>query len=111
MLKRYQVLLSDWLADYIKLISGRFDWSFSEVIRLMLAIEVLCWVSANYPKYPTKIDNKILAKKFKRYIKRPAALEEELHKALSGIYFEARKAVEFVSKQKSFVKPRNSNKK
>ena len=41
MLKRYQVLLPDWLEDNIKEIAEIFDLSFSEIIRLELCFAIL----------------------------------------------------------------------
>ena len=95
MLKRYQVLLNDWMADYIKFISERYDWSFSEALRLVVAVEIIGWVSAMYPKNQSKITEKELVASHKKWSKKPKTLEEEFHKAMSTIYFEARKAVEF----------------
>jgi len=40
-LKRYQVLLSDWLEDYIKFLSDKYDVSTSELIRIQLCIAIL----------------------------------------------------------------------
>ena len=40
MLKRHQILLNDWLVEYIKNCSDRYDISFSEVIRLTLCVEM-----------------------------------------------------------------------
>ncbi|RKY31417.1 MAG: hypothetical protein DRP74_04955 [Candidatus Omnitrophota bacterium] len=96
MLKRYQVLLSDWIADYIKFCAEKYDWSFSEALRLILSVEIVSWVSSVYPEYKPKFDSKELAKMGKDYMKRaPGKLEEEFHKWISLIYFEARKATEF----------------
>jgi len=101
MLKRYQVLLNDWMADYIKFLAERYDWSFSETLRLVVAVEIIGWVSANYPKSELKISNKDLVKRHSEYLKKSKTTEEEFHKAMSTIYFEARKAVEFYIAQET----------
>ena len=50
MLKRYQVLLPDWLEDYVKLLVDKYDMSFSEVIRTMLCTWILSAVPNLYPE-------------------------------------------------------------
>ena len=54
MLKRYQVLLEDFIADYAKYNAEKYDISFSEAIRLALCIQYGNWIAANHPqvKYP-----------------------------------------------------------
>lgn len=44
MLKRYQVLLPDWMEEYIKYLVDKYDLSFSEVIRGEICIAILCTV-------------------------------------------------------------------
>ncbi len=41
MLKRYQVLLPDWLEDYVKLLADKYDLSFSEIIRTIICNWIL----------------------------------------------------------------------
>lgn len=101
MLKRYQVLLNDWMADYIKFISEQYDWSFSEALRLVVSVEIIGWVSAMYPKNRSKLTEKELVARSKKWLKKPDTLEEEFHKAISTIYFEARKSVEFYIAQET----------
>ena len=94
MLKRYQVLLNDWLADYIKLLSEKYDASFSEVIRLSLCMEYAYTISLRYPEYTTKLNHKRVINEMNELIKSERFLEEN-HKIISRTYFEARKAIEF----------------
>ena len=49
MLKRYQVLLPDWLEDYVKLLVDKYDLGFSEVIRTMMCNWILATVPNLYP--------------------------------------------------------------
>ena len=94
MLKRYQVLLPEWLEDNIKFFADRFDLSFSEVIRAEICVAILSAIPKLYPEYKPgltheEIMNMLLetnAVKMER---------EETHRILSRIYFEARKAVEY----------------
>ena len=94
MLKRYQVLLNDWLAEHIKKVAERYDISFSETIRAALCYFYIGLIAKDYPKYKVKFED----------VKKKATLKEghydkkameDFHKALSRIYFEARKAIEF----------------
>ncbi len=94
MLKRYQVLLNDWLADHIRKISERYDISFSETIRGALCLAYLTLIAKDYPDY--KIDlkstNRRISLKRGNYEK---VGRELFHRDLSKIYFEAHKAIEF----------------
>ena len=94
MLKRYQVLLPDWLEDYHKLLVDRYDLSFSEVLRIALCIEVLTMVPLLCPEYKPGITAEEISKLIKKKLKETMD-QDELHKFMSKIYFEARKAVEY----------------
>ena len=93
MLKRYQVLLEDWLADYIKHLAKTYDVSFSETIRLSLCSEYLNMAIVAY-NYKSKMNIAKVAKILKETMKSKYAVEDQ-HKLISKIYFEARKAIEF----------------
>ena len=100
MLKRYQVLLDDWLADYIKLLAERYDLSFSEIIRVTLCYEFINMTHALYPKYRLALTKKEIARRVKK-INAHKLTRAEHHMILSKVYFEARKAIEFrLSKEK-----------
>lgn len=100
MLKRYQVLLEDWMADHVKDVAGRYDLSFSEMIRCLLSMKIIELVEDNCPRYKSNIDKRNM----ERYIK-IGNLEkmnrEHFHKALSKVYFETQKAIEQFYKQDS----------
>lgn len=94
MLKRYQVLLQDWLEDYLTLLVDRYDLSFSEVIRIALCIEILTVVPLLYPEFKSDMDAKKISELIER--KNEGAIDQdEIHRFMSKIYFEARKAVEY----------------
>jgi len=102
--KRYQVLLSDWQEEYIKLIADIYDISFSEAIRVHLGIAILYVIPALYPGYRPSLANNELLELSKKATKGELK-EEEVHQMASKILFEARKAVEFrLSKQKKTSK-------
>ncbi len=93
MLLRQQVLLEDWLVEYLKLLSEKYDLSFSEVIRLALCAQFNEMVTLLYPSIKSKIDKK----KFLRLLQssnKNKQSREELHKFISKVYFEARKTIE-----------------
>ena len=49
--KRYQVLIPDWLEDYIKWGVEKYGLSFSELIRLEICQAVIFYVNGRYPEY------------------------------------------------------------
>lgn len=94
MLKRYQVLLPDWLEDYIKLLAAKYDLSFSEIIRT-----IMCnWILASVPSIFPELKLGIMPKDIIEMVKAEAQItmeSEDIHRMLSKIYFEARKAAEY----------------
>jgi len=93
-LKRYQVLLPDWLEDYVKLLAGKYDLSFSEIIRT-----IMCnWILASVPILYPELKLGIMPKDILEMVKAEANINmesEDVHRILSKIYFEARKAAEY----------------
>lgn len=94
MLKRYQVLLPDWLEENIKLFADKYDLSFSEIIRAEICIAILATVPRQYPEYKPGIIHDEIVKKLRENSEGKME-REEIHRMLSKIYFEARKAVEY----------------
>ncbi len=106
MLKRYQVLLNQWIAEYARLIAEKYDVSFSESIRIGLSLQIIQLVSIAYPSYKTKLT----AADIKKVIlaKEKDELEtEELHRFFSNVYFEGRKAMEYWKAQNRKKKKNN----
>ena len=99
--KRYQVLLSDWMEDYLKFIAERFDMNFSSTIRVYMCLGFLFSLSHTQPEHKIDLPKDELMKLSNKATKR-GLREEEIHQFLSKIIFEARKAVEYrLSKEKS----------
>jgi hypothetical protein len=93
-LKRYQVLLPEWLEDNIRFFADRYDLSFSEVIRAEICVAILAAVPKLYSDYKPGLTHDEIMKMLKD--ENAVKMErEEVHRILSKIYFEARKAVEF----------------
>lgn len=98
MLKRYQVLLNDWMADFMKTMADAHDMSFSECIRLGLCMYYGEMISELYPEHKFEYSAKKIVGLMKKYMG-TAKNEEEMHKMVSNIYYEARKAMEHFQKQ------------
>lgn len=100
MQKRYQVLIPDWLEEYIKWGVKKFKLSFSELIRLEICQAVIIYISERYPEYETEFSMKEFLDRVKRFEKGEID-RETLDKIISQIYFEARKAIDYrFSKEK-----------
>ncbi len=98
--KRYQVLLSDWMEDYIKFVTERYDLNASSVIRMNFCSGILRNISILCPEYKMDLDNKEFVELIKKASKNEL-VEEEGYRMMSKILFEARKAVEYrLSKEK-----------
>jgi hypothetical protein len=93
MLKRYQVLLSDWIEDYIKVVAEKYDLSSSAVIRVHIALGILFIRTTLHPEYKLNFGDKELQKLSKKAGKEGLD-EAETHQWMSRILFEARKVVE-----------------
>ena len=99
--KRYQVLLSDWMEEYIKFITERYDLNSSSTIRVYMCLGFLFALSHTQPDYKIDLPKDELLKLSKKASK-DELQEEEIHQLLSKIIFETRKAVEYrLSKEKS----------
>ena len=93
MLKRYQVLISDWLAEYANFITEVYDCSFSEAVRILMSIGAMAAITELNPKYKPSVSIKKMLEKLKNTP--PGKLKEEIyHRQLSELYHEARKATE-----------------
>ena len=92
--KKYQVLLSKWMEDYIKFIAERYDLNFSSAIRVHMCLWFLYTISSIEPDYKMDLPAKEFAELSKKASKNELR-EEEIHQFLSKIVFETRKAVEY----------------
>ncbi len=98
--KKFQVVLPVWMEDYLQNICDEYDLTISELLRLEISLAFICFVSHSYPEYegPTMQDLGIpLAKDAPHKDK---VDREVMHRVLSKIYFEARKAADFHMKTK-----------
>jgi hypothetical protein len=93
MLKKYQVLIPEWLEEYIVFLAEKYDLSFSEIIRSEVCFSILCTVTQLFPDFKSSVKPQELLELIKGRLS-SGIEEEELHRLLSKVYFEARKAVE-----------------
>ncbi len=92
--KKFQVILPDWLTDYIEIISEEYELNISDVLRLEISLGILSATQQFFPEYKQKAS---LAELFKKSqdIKPKDVDRAQFHKNISKILFETRKAVEF----------------
>jgi hypothetical protein len=93
MLKRYQVLLPDWLEDYLKWGVKQTGLSFSEIIRLEICMAVLATIDELHPEYKPNLSMKDIMSMAKSFNKSKFS-KEDIHRFVSQVYFETRKAIE-----------------
>lgn len=100
MLKRFQVLLPDWLEEYIKFNVELYDLSFSEILRTQVCISTLVAITTFYPEYQPDITMEDIFLPSLNFPEDKFA-KEKVHQMVSKISFEARKAIEYRMSQKS----------
>jgi len=97
MLKRNQILLEDWQVEYLKLLAKQNDFSLSETVRIVVCTGILHTAPALYPELKSKIiGEKEMLKIAIEGCNRDTP-QEKRHQFTSKIYFEARKATEYMS--------------
>lgn len=94
MLKRYQVLLPDWLEDYIKIGVETYGFSFSELIRLELCFSILTQIPSLHPEYKPNLTIKDILEAINQATSKKVEKKSFDH-FVSQIYFETRKAIEY----------------
>ena len=94
MLKRYQVLLPDWLEDYLKWGVKQYGLSFSEIIRLEICFSVLAMIEELHPEYKPNLSMKDILS-MARSSNKTKVKKEDINRFTSRIYFETRKAIEY----------------
>ena len=111
MLKRYQVLLPDWLGEWVEHLVDTYDLSFSEIIRAEICYSVLAGTANLYPDYKLGLTVQEISKLSKKNAEEEMNRDEML-RTVSKMYFETRKAVEFrLDKERKNIKKNKKNKK
>lgn len=93
-MKRYQVLLPDWLEENIKFYVEEYDLSFSEVIRAEICSAILATVPKQFPEYKPGLSHDDMVNLMKQNAQKKLERDDAL-RWLSKVYFEARKASEY----------------
>lgn len=100
MKKKFQVVVPDWLEDYLNFLVERYDLNISEVIRLEICFAILAMTEKLFPEYKSNLSTEKITELPRT--KTEDIEREQLMRILSKIYFEARKAAEYrLSKQTS----------
>ena len=94
MLKRYQVLLPDWLEDYIKIGVETYGFSFSELIRLELCFSILTQIPSLHPEYTPNVTIEDILRTINQATSKKVE-KKSFDRLVSHIYFETRKAIEY----------------
>ena len=93
MLKRKQILLPDWLDDYIKEISSAYNVSYSEVVRVMLSFSFGQVAAKLYPQYEFSIDVDRMIASSREHNNGEVNVEDN-RKLRADIYYEAKKIID-----------------
>lgn len=92
-----------WMADYFEKLGDYYDLNISQVFRLAICTSIIASVTASYPEYKGGINLKEIFEKSKALADMDEEMEEWF-RFLSKLYFEARKAAEFMLKKKKVTK-------
>jgi hypothetical protein len=92
--KTYQVLLEDWLSEYIEFLSKRYDLSISSIIRTHICLAIISTIPLIYPEHNfASLENEL--QELAKTTAKKESDEADIHKLISKVIFEARKAVEY----------------
>ena len=98
MLRRKQVMISDWLDDFLHAASKRYKLSYSEIIRIATCHHMISVICERDPKFKMLTTTKQVAKNMKAYCKGTAG-EVETRKMIADIYLEAKKILDIRLKE------------
>jgi len=92
MLNRYQIMLNNWLSDYLKIIAKKYKSNLSEMVRISLCLSIGRLIS-QYCKCDFNFNEKKLLEMMKKFP--PSKQEAKARKALiNNLYFECRKIID-----------------
>jgi hypothetical protein len=93
MVEKFQVLLPEWLADYVHYLAGKYDMKISEVIRIQVSAAALFMAMRLHPELNVDIEIDQVAKGMAEHANQKD--KEKLERLVSKLLFETRKAVEY----------------
>ena len=93
MVEKFQVLLPEWLADYVHYLADKYDMKISEVIRIQVSAAALFMAKSLHPEFKTdmEIEQVVAGMAEHANIKD----KEKVERLVSKLLFETRKAVEY----------------
>lgn len=100
MLKKYPILLPDWLEEHVKFLALKYDLSFSEIIRGEICYTTLSAIMHLYPEYRSKLSPEKIMEIFTEHDYADTE-ETEIYRTMTDIYSETRKALEYWREQKT----------
>lgn len=104
MSKKFQVVLPDWMEEYLEAVAARYDLTISELLRLELSLAFICFVNHYYPEYKGPSFGDLGIPSAKEAPPLDELDRERMHKVLSRFYFEARKSSEYHMKKEKLRK-------
>jgi uncharacterized alpha/beta hydrolase family protein len=93
MVEKFQVLLPEWLADYIHYLAEKYDMKISEVIRIQVSAAALTMAKHLYPEFETDIEMDLVITTMAEHAKKHD--KERVERVVSKLLFETRKAIEY----------------
>jgi len=99
MKKKFQVVVPDWMEDYLNYLVDRYDLNISEVIRLEICFAILAMTEKLFPEHEMGITSEQISEL--PTLDMDKIERDQLMRMLSKLYFEARKAAEYRMKKES----------
>jgi len=93
MVEKFQVLLPEWLADYIHYLADTYDMKISEVIRIQISAAALFMAMRLYPEFKAEIEIDQVAAAMAEHANKHD--KEKVERIVSKLLFETRKAIEY----------------
>ena len=99
MRKKVQAALPIWMEEFLERQAEKYDITISEAIRLAISIAIICHTGHKYEDFKTDLEKAGVPKGVREMMDDP-----EAKRIISDIYFEARKAVEFLYEKEALEK-------
>ena len=93
MVEKFQVLLPEWLADYVHYLAEKYDMKISEVIRIQVSASALFMALQLHPEYTSDLEISQVVKGMAEHGRKNDKAKVE--RLVSKLLFETRKAIEY----------------
>lgn len=91
MRRKVQAVLPLWMEEFLERQAEKYDLTLSESIRIAISIAIICHADHKYSDFKSNLEKVGIPEGAMDMVDDP-----EAKRILSDIYFEARKAVEFI---------------